>query len=109
LINNINIGTITNEGYGTVRLAITETGKNVVECIYYKAEVTDGKAAVIYVGGVGGGWDSPAKELYSKLSHKLAKDDGINSLRIRFRDSTDLEESILDVLAVLDSLLKKKE
>jgi len=54
LINNINIGTITNEGYGTVRLAITETGKNVVECIYYKAEVTDGKAAVIYVGGVGG-------------------------------------------------------
>jgi hypothetical protein len=55
LINDINIRTITNEGYRTVRLAISETKNNVVECRYYKAEFTDSKAAVIYVGGVGGG------------------------------------------------------
>jgi len=107
LINDINIGTITNEGYRTVRLAISETG-NVVECRYYKAEVTDSKSAVIYVGGVGGGWDSPAKELYPRLSQKLAKDDGINSLRIRFRYSTDLEESILDVLAGIEFLTQEE-
>ena len=41
----------------------------------------DATKAVIYVGGVGGGWDSPARELYSKLASKLASN-GINSLRI---------------------------
>ena len=102
------MGTITNEGYRIVRLTISENENNIVECRYYKAEVTDSKAAVIYVGGVGGGWDSPAKELYPRLSQKLAKDDGINSLRIRFRYSTDLEESILDVLAGIE-FLKKNE
>ena len=108
MINDINIGTITNEGYRIVRLAISETKNNVVECRYYKAEFTDSKAAVIYVGGVGGGWDSPAKELYPRLSQKLAKDDGINSLRILFRYSTDLEESIVDVLAGIEFLTRKE-
>jgi pimeloyl-ACP methyl ester carboxylesterase len=109
LINDINIGTITNEGYRTVRLAISETKNNViVECRYYKAKVTDSKAAVIYVGGVGGGWDSPAKELYPRLSQKLAKENGINSLRIQFRYSTDLEESIVDVLAGIEFLTQEE-
>ena len=108
MINDINIGTITNEGYRIVRLAISETKNNVVECRYYKAEFTDSKAAVIYVGGVGGGWDSPAKELYPRLSQKLAKDDGINSLRILFRYSTDLEESIVDVLAGIEFLTQEE-
>lgn len=107
MINDINSGTITNEGYRTVRLAISETG-NVVECRYYKAEVTDSKSAVIYVGGVGGGWDSPAKELYPRLSQKLAEDDGINSLRIRFSYSTDLEASVLDVLAGIEFLTQEE-
>ncbi len=108
LINDINIRTITNEGYRTVRLAISETKNNVVECRYYKAEFTDSKATVIYVGGVGGGWDSPAKELYSRLSQKLAKENGINSLRIQFRYSTDLEESIVDVLAGIEFLTQQE-
>ena len=103
------MGTITNEGYRIVRLIISENGNNIVECRYYKAEVTDSKAAVIYVGGVGGGWDSPAKELYPRLSQKLAKYDGINSLRIRFRYSTDLEDQSWMYLPVLNFLLKKKE
>jgi pimeloyl-ACP methyl ester carboxylesterase len=107
LINDINIGTITNEGYRTVRLTISETGK-VVECRYYKAEVTDSKFAVIYVGGVGGGWDSPAKELYPRLSQKLTEEDGINSLRIRFSYSTNLEASVLDVLAGIEFLTQEE-
>ncbi len=41
----------------------------------------DATKSVIYVGGVGGGWDSKARELYSKLASKLASN-GINSLRI---------------------------
>ena len=102
------MGTITNEGYRIVRLTISENGNNIVECRYYKAEVTDSKAAVIYVGGVGGGWDSPAKELYPRLSQKLAENDGINSLRIRFSYSTDLEASVLDVLAGIEFLTQEE-
>ena len=41
----------------------------------------DATKSVIYVGGVDGGWDSKARELYSKLASKLASN-GINSLRI---------------------------
>jgi pimeloyl-ACP methyl ester carboxylesterase len=109
LINDISIGTITNEGYKTVKLTLSQTGNNTVECRYYKAEFTDSsKAAVIYVGGIGGGWDSPSKELYPKLSQKLAKENRINSLRIRFRYSTDLEESIVDVLAGIEFLTQKE-
>ena len=110
MINDISIGTITNEGYKTVKLTLSQTGNNIVECRYYKAGFTDSsKAAVIYVGGIGGGWDSPSKELYPRLSQKLAKENGINSLRIQFRFSTDLEESIVDVLAGLNFLPNKKE
>jgi hypothetical protein len=47
------MGTITNEGYRIVILTISENGNNIIECRYYKAEATDSKAAVIYVGGVG--------------------------------------------------------
>jgi hypothetical protein len=47
LINDIKIGTITNKYYRTIKLVISETGNNVVECRYYKAEVIEGKAAVI--------------------------------------------------------------
>jgi pimeloyl-ACP methyl ester carboxylesterase len=108
LINDISIGTIINEGYRTVKLTLSQTGNNIVECKYYKAEFTDSsKAAVIYVGGVGGGWDSPSKGLYPRLSQKLAKENGIDSLRIRFRYSTDLEESIVDVLAGIEFLTQE--
>src|SRR3712207_3421720 len=47
------------------------------------------KSGVVLVGGVGGGWDSPARGLYHSLSIRLSRELGICSLRIRFRHSTD--------------------
>lgn len=67
LIIGIHTGTVTDGGYIPVRLTISNA-KDIIKCRYYKVEVTDIKAAVILVGGVGGGWDSPAKGLYHKLS-----------------------------------------
>src|SRR5215211_6405834 len=43
-----------------------------------------------------------------RLSQKLAKENAINSLRIQFRYSTDLEESIVDVLAGIEFLTQEE-
>lgn len=84
MIKDIRIGSITNEGYRTIRLSLSKIRNNIVECRYYKAEFTNSKAAVIYVGGVGGGWDNPSKKLYPRLSQKLAKENGINHYALDF-------------------------
>ena len=65
-----------------------------VACRWYAAHVKG--AAVVWVGGVGGGWDTPAKQLYPRLAVRLQEDD-IGSLRVRFRNPTDLEEAVHDV------------
>jgi dienelactone hydrolase len=59
---------------------------------------------VVAVGGVGGGFDSPAKDLYARLGESLL-DDHVSTLRVRFRDPRDLEQSIVDVLAGVDFLV----
>lgn len=53
-------------------------------------------AGVVMVGGVGGGWDSPARGLYPRLAAELA-DLGLHALRVRYRNSTDLDEAVFDV------------
>lgn len=55
--------------------------------------------AVIMVGGVLGGWDTPGKgELYPRLAVSLEKE-GVATLRIKYRNSMSIVESVLDVLA----------
>lgn len=83
----------TEEGYQSVRL---ETSRGTVACRYY--QVPDVRCAVIWVGGVGGDWDTPAQGLYPRLCQELMAE-GIASLRVRYRYPTELEEAILDVLA----------
>jgi hypothetical protein len=68
---------------------------------YYAADNT--QLAVIWVGGVGGGWDSPAEGLYPKLSEELTEA-GISSLRIRFRNPHSLRDAVVDVQAGIDFL-----
>lgn len=67
-----------------------------VHCHLYDAP--GAAAGVILVGGVGGGFDSPARELYPRLCDELA-DEGVVALRVRFRHSTNLDESVKDVIA----------
>jgi esterase/lipase len=67
----------------------------VVNCRFYPSKGS--KTGVIFVGGIGGDFDSPAKNLYSKLAAQLCHED-INALRIEFRYPTDIDESVQDVL-----------
>ena len=94
MVDYANLGEINNEGYAAVRL-VTSRGDRGVNCRYY---YTAGASnAVIWVGGVGGGWDTPSRGLYLHLCQKLIIND-INSLRVCFRYPTDLCESGLDVI-----------
>ena len=83
------------QGYYAVRLL---TSRGQIDCRYYP--ITNAQQAAIWVGGVGGGWDTPARGLYPQLCEELMQD-AIASLRIRYRYPTLLEESVLDVLAGL--------
>ncbi|WP_341528251.1 dienelactone hydrolase family protein [Nostoc sp. UHCC 0302] len=83
------------EEYYPVKLI---TSRGLIYCRYYP--VKDAEKAVIWVGGVGGDWDTPARKLYPLLCEDLRKE-AIASLRVRYRYPTELEESVLDVLAGL--------
>lgn len=52
-------------------------------------------AGVVMVGGVGGGFDSPARDLYPRLGHHLASD-GVAALQVAFRLPGELGEAVLD-------------
>ncbi len=70
------------------------------DVLYHYYAVPDARKAVIWVGGVGGGFDSPANQLYPRLARALQAEE-IASLRVRYRHPTELEECVLDVLAGL--------
>lgn len=80
------------EGYHLVQM---DTSRGRILCHYYKAEGT-GKG-VVFVGGVGGGFDTPAQGLYPRLAREL-REQGISSLRVRYRYPTDLAEATLDTV-----------
>jgi cephalosporin-C deacetylase-like acetyl esterase len=104
LVDYVNLGEMTNDGYTPIRLVTSRGGGRGVDCRYY---YTAGASnAVIWVGGVGGGWDTPARELYPHLCQKLIRKD-INSLRVRFRYPTDLYQCILDVIEGIHFLEKQ--
>ncbi len=65
-----------------------------VEMRYYRTEQPVG--AVAYVGGAGGGWDTPALGLYPRLALRLV-DHRIAGLRVRFRRATDLHSCVEDL------------
>ncbi len=89
------------DGYASIKLS-TDRGK--IDARYYESKMPG--RAVIFVGGVGGDFDTPAKGLYPRVCQDLLAM-GISSLRVAFRHPTVLDESVLDVLAGL-SFLKSK-
>ena len=92
------LGVADAEGFQPVTL---ETDRGPVEARYYP--VPGGDLAALWVGGVGGGFDTPARGLYPRLAADLTAD-GITSLRLRFRDPRDLEEAVYDLLCGLSFL-----
>jgi dienelactone hydrolase len=85
----------TENGFQEVTLT---TSRGDILCRYYAAEGAD--KGVIMVGGTGGDFDSPAKELYPVLAEELVTK-GIAALRVRYRAPDDVVEGALDVLAGL--------
>lgn len=81
-----------------------ETPRGPVHCRYYPA--AGASAAVAMVGGVGGDFDSPARQLYPRLAEELCQR-GVSALRVEFRQPTILEEAVADLLAGLRFLAEK--
>lgn len=86
------------DGY---RRLVLRTGRGPVETRLYEAPGS--RAAVVAVGGVGGGFDTPADRLYPRLGEAL-RPLGLSTLRVRFRDPRDLHEAAHDVLAAVTAL-----
>ncbi|MBD3241285.1 MAG: alpha/beta hydrolase [Chitinivibrionales bacterium] len=83
------------EGYQPVEL---RTPRGSVLCRLYPA--TDDRRGVVWIGGIGGGFDTPALELYPRLCSELLEH-GLSSLRVRYRNAYDLDECVYDTLAGL--------
>lgn len=87
--------------FQAIRLA---TDRGDVQVRWYPAEDTQGGA--IFVGGVGGGWDTPAQDMYPKLCEELSTR-RIVCLRVRFRNATELNEATYDALAGVNFLAEE--
>jgi len=72
------------------------TPRGDIHCLYHPA--AGATAAVLWVGGTGGGFAGPAGGMYPLLAARLATA-GIASLRLDYRNPNSLAECMLDVLA----------
>lgn len=63
------------------------------------------RTAAVLVGGVGGGWDSPARGLYERLGADLGAA-GVCALRVRYRVPAVFDECVLDLRAGCQYLLE---
>ncbi|GGG56291.1 alpha/beta hydrolase [Hymenobacter glacieicola] len=68
---------------------------------------TPGAAAVVWVGGSGGGLDGPAWGMYPRLAGQLAGQ-GIASLRLHYRKPNYLEECVVDALLAVQYLVEQR-
>lgn len=60
-------------------------------------------AGVVWLGGVGGGWDTPARDMYPRLCRELLAE-GVSSCRVRYRDPHSTTEALLDALVAVELL-----
>jgi pimeloyl-ACP methyl ester carboxylesterase len=87
--------------YRLVRLYETNGS---ITCRYYATGAA--RSAVTWLGGVGGGFDSPARDLYDHLATHLLHGD-VNSLRIRYRQPGDLDQCVEDALVGIEFLQQR--
>ena len=98
-ITDVQLGEPTAEGFVPV---VQETTRGPIEMRYYP--VDGATCGAIFVGGAGGGFDTPVRGwLYPRLCEQL-QSDGIACLRVRYREHNELEECVMDVLAAISFL-----
>jgi len=78
-----------------------ETSRGEVNCKYYKAKGAD--KGIIMVGGIGGGFQTPADNLYPRLCEYF-KGIGTSSLNLKYRTAGNLSESVTDILVGIEFL-----
>jgi pimeloyl-ACP methyl ester carboxylesterase len=84
------------EGYDAI---VLDTTRGDVELRHYA--VAGATSAALFVGGAGGGWDTPGRgRLYPELCADM-RAAGVGAVRVRYRRANDLPECALDVLAAL--------
>lgn len=86
---SIEQGAVTDEGYLPITIS-TRCGR--IECRYYRSE--NARSTALFVGGIGGNFDTPAKGLYPRLCQELIFEK-ISSLRVSFRHPTDLVKTVV--------------
>jgi alpha-beta hydrolase superfamily lysophospholipase len=67
----------------------------------------EGNAAILWVGGAGGGLDGPAGGMYPRLAGQLANV-GVASLRLHYRKPGDLPECVMDILLGIEYLASRE-
>jgi pimeloyl-ACP methyl ester carboxylesterase len=78
-----------------------KTRAGTIDCLYHVAP--DGVAAVLWVGGAGGGLYGPANGLYPRLAGRLV-DEHISSLRLDYRYPNHLDKCVHDTLRGVEYL-----
>ena len=84
---------------------ILQTNVGDIVARYHSVPATG--AAVIWVGGAGGGLDGPAGGLYPRLAYQLTGQ-GIASLRLHYRYPNDLENCVIDTLVGIHYLKESR-
>lgn len=83
---------------------VLDTSRGRIEARLYEAR--GATSGVVLIGGIEGGFDSPARDLYARLGEHLSRV-GISVLRLRLRVPGDVEESVNDVRAGIALLLQR--
>ncbi len=78
-----------------VQELVFSTDDGELKGLFHPTETAE--AAILWLGGVGGGFDGPARGLFARLARKLVPD-GVASLRLDWRYRTDLDECVMDAL-----------
>lgn len=95
-----NRGKSTSKSFATINL-MTLRGEVLGQ--YYSPREEPPRGGIIFVGGVEGNWDSPARNLYPELA-KSFQENNIASLRLEYRNPRNLDEAVYDILAGINFL-----
>ncbi len=83
-----------------------QTNAGVITARFHPVE--GATAAVVWVGGAGGGLDGPARGMYPRLAAQLAAH-GIASLRVHYRLPNYLEECVMDTVLAIIYLVQERQ
>lgn len=101
-LESIRLGKVTD---GVEELEL-QTNSGVLLARFHPVEAAT--AAVVWVGGAGGGLDGPARGMYPRLAGQLAQH-GIASLRVHYRLPNYLEDCIMDTMLAVAYLVQARQ